>query len=79
MDADFTVMYLSAAVFSTFCWAVADTFDRDAGQIPMVGASGAVMAVVVLYTLYYLRREILFMFVIPIEMWLLLVIYLATT
>ena len=43
----------------------------------MIGASGAVMAIVVLYTLYYPRREVLFMFVFPIEMWLLMVIYLG--
>jgi len=42
----------------------------------MLGASGAVLAVVVLYTLYYPRREVLLFFVLPVEMWLLLVIYL---
>jgi membrane associated rhomboid family serine protease len=73
---DFTVMYCTAAVFSTLCWAVAATFD-SVGPTRMIGASGAVMAVVVLYTLYYPRREILFMFIFPIEMWLLLVIYLG--
>jgi membrane associated rhomboid family serine protease len=73
---DFTVMYLTAAAFSTLCWAVATTFD-SVGPTLMIGASGAVMAVVVLYTLYYPHREILFMFIFPIEMWLLLVIYLG--
>jgi membrane associated rhomboid family serine protease len=73
--ADFTALYIAAAIFSSLCWAVADSFDRNPGY--MVGASGAVMAVVVLYTLYYPRREVLFMFVIPVEMWLLLVIYLG--
>ena len=42
----------------------------------MVGASGAVMAVVTLYTLYYPRREILFFFL-PMPMWVLLGIYLV--
>jgi membrane associated rhomboid family serine protease len=74
---DFVVMYLAAAVFSTLCWAVADTFDRNAGLAPMVGASGAIMAVIVLYTLYYPRREVLLMFIFPIEMWLLLVLFLG--
>jgi rhomboid family protein len=74
---DFVAMYLSAAVFSTLCWAIADTFDPNAGRASMIGASGAVMAVVVLYTLYYPRREILLMFIIPVEMWLLLVIFLG--
>ena len=74
---DFAAMYLSAAVFSTLCWAVADTFSPHAGLSPLVGASGAVMAVVVLYTLYYPRREVMLMFIIPVEMWLLLVIFLV--
>jgi membrane associated rhomboid family serine protease len=74
---DFTAMYLAAAVFSTLCWAVVDTFDSNAGNGNMIGASGAVMAVVVLYTLYYPRREVLVMFVIPVQMWVLLSVYLG--
>jgi membrane associated rhomboid family serine protease len=74
---DFAAMYLSAAVFSTLCWAVADTFDPNPGHAAMIGASGAVSAVLVLYTLYYPRREILLMFIFPVEMWLLLVIFLG--
>ena len=73
---DFTVMYLSAAIFSTLCWGVTASFDGN-GPSRMIGASGAVMEVVVLYTLYYPRREILFMFIFPVEMWLLLVLYLG--
>ena len=74
---DFTALYLASAVFSTLCWAVADKFDPNAGLHDMVGASGAIMAVVVLYTLYYPRREILFLFIFPMEMWVLLLLYLA--
>ena len=37
--ADFTVMYLTAAVFSTLCWAVATTFD-SVGPTRMIGALG---------------------------------------
>ena len=74
---DFVALYLTSAVFSTLCWAIADTFDRNAGRQDMIGASGAVMAVVVLYTLYYPRREVLFMFIFPVQMWLLMVIYLG--
>jgi len=73
---DFVAMYLSAAIFSTFCWALTDAIVHGVGDNPMIGASGAVMAVVVLYTLYYPRREVLLFFILPVEMWLLLVIYL---
>jgi len=74
---DFVAMYLAAAIFSTLCWAVVDSFEPTAGMGRMVGASGAVMAVMVLYTLYYPRREVLLFFVIPAQMWLLLVIFLG--
>ena len=74
---DFTALYISAAFFSTLCWAIADTFDPNAGRATMIGASGAVMAVVVLYTLYYPKREVL-LFIFPVEMWLLLVIFLGS-
>jgi membrane associated rhomboid family serine protease len=75
---DFTALYIASAIVSTLCWAVADSYGPLAGLTPMIGASGAVMAVVVLYTLYYPRREILFMFMFPVEMWLILVVYLGS-
>jgi membrane associated rhomboid family serine protease len=73
---DFTALYIASAIVSTLVWAVAATFEPGGGGY-MVGASGAVMAVVVLYTLYYPRREVLFMFIFPMEMWLLMLIYLG--
>jgi membrane associated rhomboid family serine protease len=74
---NFVALYLVAAVLSTLAWAVADTYEANAGRVPMIGASGAVMAVVVLYTLYYPKREVL-LFIFPVEMWLLLVIFLGS-
>lgn len=75
---DFLAFYLCAAVFSTFIWATMDLFAPPRGQpAMMLGASGAVLAMVVLYALYYPRREILFMFVLPIEMWVLVAAFIA--
>jgi membrane associated rhomboid family serine protease len=74
---DFTLMYLTAAVLSTFGWAVLDYAGPDQGAGYMLGASGAVMAVVVIYALYYPRREVLLFFVLPVPIWLLLVIFLG--
>jgi len=71
---DFVAFYIAAAVVSTLCWAVARTFAPGGGY--MVGASGAVMAVLTLYTLYYPRREIYLLFV-PMPMWVVLAIYLV--
>src|SRR5262249_32633783 len=72
---DFLALYLSAAVISTLVWAIADALSPT--HAPMVGASGAVFAVVTLFALYYPRREILFMFVLPVEVWLLVALFVA--
>ena len=74
---DFVAFYIAAAIFSTLCWTISDRYGLMPGRGTMIGASGAVMAVVVLYTLYYPRREVL-LFIFPVEMWLLLVIYLVS-
>jgi len=71
---DFLAFYLVAAVVSTLVWAATQAITGDPRS--MVGASGAVMGVVALYTLYYPRREILFFFI-PMPMWVVLVIYLV--
>jgi len=72
---DFLAFYLCAAVFSTLAWVLIAAASARNPAIPMVGASGAVMAVMMLYTLFYPKREILFFFI-PMPMWLLLAIYL---
>jgi membrane associated rhomboid family serine protease len=72
---DFVAMYLGAAIVSTLGWAILDVFSPLHGV--MLGASGAVMAVVVVYALYYPRREVLLFFILPVEMWLLVVVFLG--
>jgi membrane associated rhomboid family serine protease len=71
---DFLAFYLAAAVVSTLGWTLLQVAAHQTHSV-MVGASGAVMAVVTLYTLFYPRREILFFFF-PMPMWALLLIYL---
>jgi len=71
---DFLAFYLGAAIFSTAAWVLIAAVSGNSH--PMIGASGAVMGVVMLYTLYYPRREILLV-IIPMPMWLLLAIYLV--
>ncbi len=72
---DFVAFYVSAAVISTLGWAIVDSFSGS--RAPMIGASGAVMALVVVYALYYPHREILLFFVLPVEMWVLVVLYIG--
>jgi hypothetical protein len=70
---DFLGFYLCAAVFSTLFWVLMDSISQP--HHIMIGASGAVMATMTLFTLFYPKREILFFFI-PMPMWILLVIYL---
>jgi len=72
---DYLALYLTAAVLSTLAWASVDYFAFH-GYGVCLGASGAVWTLVVLYALYYPRREI-YVFFFPIEMWMLVLIYLA--
>jgi membrane associated rhomboid family serine protease len=65
---DFAAMYLTAAAASTLGWALVDAFLLHSHG-PMIGASGAVFAVFVIYALYYWRREVLLFFVLPVPIW----------
>ncbi len=73
---DFLAFYLLAGGVSTLGWALIQLLSGPGVNVHMVGASGAVMGVVTLYTLFYPRREILFFFL-PMPMWALLGIYLV--
>jgi membrane associated rhomboid family serine protease len=74
---EFTFFYIAAAIFAGFCWAVVDLITPGAGHHQGFGASGAVMAVVTVYVLYYPHREMLLFFVLPVEAWMFLAIYLG--
>lgn len=77
---DFVALYLSAAVVSTLGWAAIDALTTPPNALvahSMIGASGAIMAVVVIYALYYPHREILLFFILPVEMWQLVLLYVA--
>jgi membrane associated rhomboid family serine protease len=72
---EFTCMYLAACLFSMLGWAAVDILRPGRG--PAIGASGAVMAVVTLFTLYYPRRELLLFFILPVPMWVALIVFLG--
>lgn len=75
---EFVFMYLGAAVFSTLTWCLFDYFGPHRNAAGVIGASGAVLAVAVIFTMYYPTREIFFMFFVPMPMWLLLSIYVGS-
>ena len=75
---EFLIFYLCAAVFSSFAWALVSWLRAPAGFEPsMIGASGAVMAVAVLYTMYYPRQPIYMWGIIRMEMRVMMTIYLV--
>jgi len=75
---DFLALYLSAAVFTTLVWAgihVVPSNDVTHSIAMMKGASGAILTVVVLCALIYPHKEVVLFGVIPMEMWLLVSVY----
>lgn len=63
---EFLRMYLAAALIAALCY-LAFGF-AIAQPIPMIGASGAVMAVAMICALYYPTMEIIVMFVLPVQL-----------
>ena len=63
---EFVKFYLTAAVLSGVCFLA---FNLAIGQVnPVVGASGAVMAVSMVCAMYYPRQVIYVMFILPVEL-----------
>jgi len=72
---DFLAFYLTSAVISTLGWVLIDTASARGEFHWMIGASGAVMATGMLYTLFYPKKELLFI-ILPMPMWGIMAIYL---
>lgn len=73
---EFLAMYITAAIVGNLTWAIVNS-TVGSGTGAELGASGAVWAVVMLYTLYYPNREILLFGILPMPMWLLATLYLG--
>lgn len=74
---DFLTFYLLAGSLAVLVEVVSLGLSGSAG-VPVLGASGAVMGVVVLFTLFYPHRQILFMLFVPMPIWVLCVIFVAS-
>jgi len=72
---EFLIFYLASAFVS----GLAFFFTSLAGHVslPCVGASGAVMAVLLLCAIHFPRRTILLFFILPVPIWLFLLVMLA--
>ena len=63
----FLAFYLTAAVFAAFAFAALHCFWPL--RATCVGASGAIMALIMVYALWWPNRTILFMFLFPMRVW----------
>ncbi len=67
---EFIRLYLATLVFSSLVWAVTTRLVDPHHPSVLLGASGAVTGVVVLYALNFPKRILLLMFVLPVPAWL---------
>ena len=69
---EFLVFYLTAIVFSAVCWSISEAMAP--GSARMLGASGGVAAVLLLFIFNYPNVTLMFMFLFPMPAWVLGVI-----
>ena len=74
---EFLRLYLALAAFGGLVWAVGNQLAHGAAQSSVVGASGAIAGIVILYALHFPRRILLLFFVIPTPAWLVGVLMVA--
>jgi membrane associated rhomboid family serine protease len=72
---EFLIFYLAGIFVAGIVWTLAEL---AAGGNALLGASGGVAAVLILFAFNFPYRTVLFMFVIPMPMWLLAVIIVGT-
>lgn len=66
---EFLVFYLMAIVFGSLVWALRHQLVDPDTPASLLGASGAVTAVVLLFVLHYPTRPILLLFILPVPAW----------
>ncbi|HVT30517.1 MAG TPA: rhomboid family intramembrane serine protease, partial [Lacipirellulaceae bacterium] len=69
---EFLIFYLVAIVVAGLVWSIAEISSPQ--QSAVLGASGGISAIVILFAMNFPYRTILFMFIIPMPMWLFAVI-----
>lgn len=74
---EFLAFYLSGVTVAGVCHVALDALEGDPHPAPVVGASGGVQAVVFLTAMHFPRQKVYFMFVLPIELRWLAVMYAA--
>ncbi len=64
---EYLLFYLWAIVFAGLFWSLSESSMGRVAQV--IGASGGISGLFVLYALNFPRRQVLFMFIIPMPMW----------
>jgi hypothetical protein len=67
---EFFALYMVLLAAGSVAWSVANRFMGTPLSASLIGASAAVVGVVLLYILHYPHRTLLFMFVLPVPAWL---------
>jgi hypothetical protein len=70
---EFLLFYLAAAVFSSLTYLGLAFYTGS--YAPAIGASGAVMGVMMLYVIFYPNETYLFCWMVPVPLWVLLGLY----
>ncbi len=74
---EFLRIYLTLIVLSSLAWVISQTiWDRNAAA--MMGASGAVMGIMVLYIVHFPRRLIYIWGILPVPAWVLGILYVGS-
>jgi len=66
---EFLRVYLAMIVFGGLAWAIVEKVQGTPEMVSVVGASGAISGIVVLYALNFPRRMLALFFVIPVPAW----------
>ncbi|MGL4511758.1 MAG: rhomboid family intramembrane serine protease [Lacipirellulaceae bacterium] len=74
---EFITFFVSAVVFAGVVWSVAGLVADQQRAATLVGASGGIAAIVVLFALCYPHVEVLFMGFIPTPAWMIAVLFVA--
>ncbi len=67
---EFLRLYLTLIVVGAVAWALINRLQGIDFSGPLVGASGAVAGIIILYALHFPNRTLLLMFIIPVPAWL---------
>ena len=70
---EFLLFYLTAAVCASLAYVALAYYTGS--MVPAIGASGAVMAVMMLYVIFYPHEQFLLFWFVPVPLWLLLSFY----